>query len=74
MPGLNWIIFERHHKKSQKSDTWKIQSPIAVNFVSSIDTDDEREMHSKSDNKEITIFYKAVVVIQQLFESLLSRY
>ena len=34
----------------KKSDTWKIQLTIAVNFISSKDdNDEERVMHSKSD-------------------------
>ena len=34
----------------KKSDTWKIQLAIANNFISSIGEDEERTMHSKSDN------------------------
>ena len=37
----------------KNSDTWKIQLTIANNFASSIDNDEEREMHSKSDNMEL---------------------
>ena len=33
----------------KKSDTWKIQLAIANNFISSIDNDEPRVMHSKSD-------------------------
>ena len=36
----------------KKSDTWKIQLTIANNFMSSIDNDEERVMHSKSDKME----------------------
>ena len=39
----------------KKSDTWKIQLTIANNFVSSIDNNEERVMHSKSDNIESLI-------------------
>ena len=39
----------------KKSDTWKIQLTIAINFISSKDNDKERVMHSKSDNIEIMI-------------------
>ena len=52
------------------SDTWKIQLKVAINFGSSKDTDQEREMHSKSDNMEIMIYDK----VGELFESLLNRY
>ena len=35
----------------KKSGPWKIQLTIAINFISSIDdNDEERVMHSKSDN------------------------
>ena len=34
----------------KKSDTWKIQLTIAINFMSSKDNDEELVMHSKSDN------------------------
>ena len=35
----------------KKSGTWKIQLAIANNFISSIDNDEERVMHSKSDKR-----------------------
>ena len=56
------------------SDTWKIQLPIAINFISLKDNDEERAIHSKNDNKEIMINDKAVKVIEKLFKSLLNRY
>ena len=43
----------------KKSDTSKIQLTIANNFISSIDNDEERVMHSKSDNIEIMMNDKA---------------
>ena len=42
--------------KFKKSDTWKIQLAIAIKLVSSKDTDEERVIHSKSDNIEIMIY------------------
>ena len=39
----------------KKSDAQKIQLPLAINFISSKDNDEERVMHSKSDNIEIMI-------------------
>ena len=39
----------------KESDTFKLQLTIANNFISSIDNDEERIMHSKSDNIEIMI-------------------
>ena len=43
----------------EKLDTWKIQLTIAIDFISSKDKDEERVMHSKSDNEEIKINDKA---------------
>ena len=34
----------------QRSDAWKIQLTIAINFISSKDTEEESVMHSTSDN------------------------
>ena len=45
-----------------------------MNFISSKDIDEERVMHSKSDNIEIMIQDKADEIIEKPFESLLKRY
>ena len=39
----------------KKFDTWKTQLTIAINFMSSIDSDEEGVIHSKSHNIEIII-------------------
>ena len=57
----------------QKSDTWKIQLTIAINFISSKDVDEKRVMHLKSDNIEFMPYDNANEVVNELFESLLSR-
>ena len=62
-PYLNDII--NNHKKS---DTWKI------NFMSSKDADLERLMHSNSDKVGIVINDKGDKIIEEQFQSLLSRY
>ena len=49
---------------------WKIQLTIAINFISSKDNDEERVMHSKSDNIEIMINNRADEVIEELFNYL----
>ena len=52
-----------------------VQLTIAINFVSSKDVNEERVMHSKSDNKEfMTDDLVANDVIDELFESLISKY
>ena len=58
----------------KKSDTWKIQSAIANNFISSIDDDKGRVMHSKSGSIEIMINDEAEEVIEELLDSLKNRY
>ena len=47
---------------------------ISINFIFSKDNDEERVMHSKSDNKEMMINDKKDEVIEEIFQSLLSRY
>ena len=58
----------------QKSDTWKTQLTIAINFISSKDDDEERSMDSKSNNIEFRSYDNANEVVNELFELLLSRY
>ena len=56
----------------KKSDTWKTQLTIANNFISPIDNDDQRVMHSKSDNIEIDD--EADEAIKELFDSFENGY
>ena len=58
----------------QKSDTWRIHLTIAINFISSKDVDEERVMYSKSDNTEFISYDNTNEVVNQFFESLLSKY
>ena len=58
----------------QSCDTWKIQLTIAINFISSKDTEEERVMHSNSDNIKFTSYNDANEVVNELFESLRSKY
>ena len=48
----------------ENSDTWKIQLTIANDFISSIDNDKERVMHSKTNVIEIMISDEVDVVIK----------
>ena len=52
----------------------KIKLTIPSNFISSIDNDEERLIHSKSDNIEIMINDEADGVIKELFDSLKNRH
>ena len=58
----------------KRSATWKIQLIIAINFISSKYSDEELVTYSKTDNIESMIINKADEVIEELFQSLLSRY
>ena len=53
-PYLRDIIFDL-----QNSDTWKIQLTIAINFISSNDTEEEGVMHPKSNNIKFTPYDNA---------------
>ena len=54
---------------------WKIQLPIAINFISSKpDSSETRIMYAKSDNVEIMIGSQTNEIIEELFKSLLQRY
>ena len=58
----------------QNSDTQKIQLIIAINFISSKDSEEERVMHSSSDNIKFTTYSNANDVIENLFKSLPSKH
>ena len=58
----------------QKSDTWKIQLTIATNCISSKDAKEERVIHSRSDNTKFTSYNDGNEIIDEVTESLLSRY
>ena len=57
----------------KKSDTWKIESTTAIQFMASKDIDEKRVINSNTDYREITSGKKHKI-INELFESLLSRY
>ena len=58
----------------QESDTWNIQLTIAINFISSKGAEEERVMHSESDNIKFASYNDTNKVADELFESLGSRY
>ena len=58
----------------KKFNTWKIQLTTANTFASSIDNDEERVMHSKSDIIEIIMNDEADEVIEKISELLKDRY
>ena len=58
----------------KKSGTCKVQLTIEINFISSKDVDEERVMHSKSENTEFKTFDNLNNVVDELFKSFLLRY
>lgn len=58
----------------QKFNTWKIQLAIAIKSISFKDVDEDYTVHSKSDNREFMSYDNAKEVVDELFESFLSRY
>ena len=57
----------------QRSDAWKIPLTIAINFISSKDTEEESVMHSTSDNMKFRPYNDECQVVNELFESLRSK-
>ena len=51
-----------------------IQLAIGINFISSKDAEEEYVMHSRSDNIKCTSYNDSNEVVDELFESLRSRY
>ena len=49
------------------SSEWKIQLTMAINFISSKDSDETRAMHTKSNNIEIMIGSDTNEIIKDLF-------
>ena len=55
-------------------DKWKIELIIAIDFLSSKDSNETRTMHTKSDYIEIMMGSEADESLEDLLESLLQRY
>ena len=56
------------------SSKWKTKLTMAINFISSKDSDDTRTMHTKSNNVEIMMGGETDKIIEDLFESFLQKY
>ena len=53
---------------------WKIHLTMAINFISSKDSDKTRTVHTKSNNLEIMMASETDEIIKELFKSILQRY
>ena len=56
----------------QNSDTWKVLSTFAINFISLRDPEEEHVMHSKSDNIKFTPCNNINEVVDKLFVTFFS--
>ena len=55
-------------------EEWKIQLTMSINFISSKDSDETRNMHTQSNNIEIMVGSETNEIIEEFFKSLLQRY
>ena len=53
---------------------WKIQLRMAINFISSKDSDETHTMHAKSNNVEIMMGSETDEIVEELFKSVLRKY
>ena len=53
---------------------WKNQPTMGISFISSIDFDETRTMHRKSNNVETMMGSETDEIIEKLFESFLQKY
>ena len=58
----------------QTQNEWKIQLTMAINFISSKDSDETRTMHTKDNNVEVMMGSETDEIIEELFKSFLQKY
>ena len=58
----------------ETSSKWKIQLTMAINFISSKNSDETRTMHTKSNNVEIMMGSETDQIIENLLEFFLQKY
>ena len=61
-------------KDHKTKGEWKIQSTIAISFMSSKDSNESRTVPSKSNNIKILIGNETDKIIEKLFDSLLQKH
>ena len=72
-----WRIHSGNKIKNVKRKTqseWEIQLAMAINFISSKDSDETCTMHAKSNNVEIMMGSETDEIIEELFKSFLQKY
>ena len=60
--------------EEETSSEWKIQLTMAINFISSKDSDETQTMHTKSNNVEVMVGGETIEIIKDLFKSFLQKY
>ena len=69
-----WRIHSRYKIIEHKTQSeWKIQLTMAVNFISSKDSDEARTMHAKSNNVEIMTGSETDEIIEEIFNYFLQK-
>ena len=69
-----WRIHSRYKIIEHKTQSdWKIQLTMAVNFISSKDSDEARTMHTKSNNVEIMMGSETYEIIEEIFNYFLQK-
>ena len=63
-----WRIHSGNKITEHKTQSeWKIQLTMAINFISSKDSDGTRSMHTKSNNVEVIMGSETNEIIEELF-------
>ena len=70
-----WRIHSGNTITEHKTQSeWKIHLTMAINFISSKDSDETHTVHTKSDDVAIMMDSETDEIIKELFKSLLRRY
>ena len=70
-----WRIHSRNKIIEHKTQSeWKIQLTMAINFISSKDSDETRTVHTKNNKVEIMMSSETNEIIEELFESFSQKY
>ena len=70
-----WRIHSGNTITEHKTQSeWKNQLTMAINFISSKDSDEIRTMHTNSNNREIVMGSKTDEITEELFKSFLQKY
>ena len=63
-----------HSSNETQFEEWKIQLTMSIDFISSKDSDETRNMNTKSDNIEIKMGSETNDIVEEVYESLLQKH